>query len=186
MQRLRTIGFIIASVLCFAPLATAQDFDRHVDESGQRGWQQYGAMPWGVNEQVAADAHRLSQQASRMAQALQQTAGAGYLTQQSNQLATAAEQFHRAVEASAPPRQVMQSFMNLQQQYYNTRTAFFQANRTADLRQLSDNWARLAASHERLALSMGVQEDQFCNPNAQASLGGYGQPGPGYQYGRIR
>lgn len=183
MHRLRTTCFIVASVLCFATVASAQDFDRRIDEShGQLGWQ--GATPWAGNEQIASDAHRLSQQASTLARRLQRNARYSYLGQSAIQLANAAEQFHQTVESSAPPQQVMQAFVNLQQQYYDTRTAFFRANRSADLNRLSDEWTQLAASHERLALSMGVEESQYCT--GQQGPGGptYGRVNPGYQYGQ--
>jgi hypothetical protein len=186
MRRLRSIGFAFGVILCFAPAVSAQDFDDRFDESNRGFVGPYGSAGWTGNQQVEADAHRLSQQSARVAERLQRAQGNTYLSHQAIQLANAAQRFDQAVSASAPPQQVMQSFMSLQQQYYDTRTALFRANRGANMSQLNDDWARLAASHERLALSMGIEETQYCANAGQSGYGGpvYGQVTPGYRYGQ--
>lgn len=186
MRLLRSLCLIGLTSLVSAPLASAQDYDRRVDESyreQQRGYGQYGQPPWAGDERVAADAHRLSQRAARLAQIVRNTEGNSYLADQAMQLSQAAERFHATVESPASSQQAMQAYLDLQQQYYDTRSALFRANRGRELDRLSDDWAQLAGSYEHLALSMGVQENLVCSAPQRGRGPQYGQINPQYQYG---
>ncbi len=153
-----------------------------------------GPGPVYMDESVADAAHRLSRRAANLYRITMRMQGYSHLSNDSLNLARAAERFHQSVEGAARgPRDVLNDFMILQQQYYHLRGEFFRAHRAHHIPIVVDHWASMVQEFERLALTLGVPENQLCAlPPGQGYYRGapYGRGAPyrvprgqyGYEY----
>lgn len=173
MRLLRTLLFAVP-VVCAAPgLASAQDFDRHIDE-GYRQYTPRGALPWTGPEDVRGAARQIAVRATQLARTMQNLEGYSPLAAEARRFARTAQLFERSVRSGAPYPQVLSSFEELQRDYYDMRTAFFRAHRSHHVEGVVELWTSLVANFERLALTLGVEEDALC-----------ALPPPGRGYGRY-
>ncbi len=177
MRHLRTL-LVAIPLVCAAPaLASAQDFDRRIDEDYRE--YQAGQLPWTGPQDVRASAEQLAGRANQLAQTMRNLEGYSPLSTQARRFARTASIFARSVRSGAPYPQVVQSFQVLQNEYYEMRNAFFQAHRAHHVAGVVNVWTSLVSNYERLALSLGIEENQLCA--APGNYGPYGQQ----RYGRY-
>lgn len=175
MRLLRTL-FSVAIACLALPLATSATASAQYGERDWQGWEdprQRGPWAFGADD-LSASARQLAGQALELHQTARRI-GDPELAQRSAQLARSARDFDRVLRSNAPPRRVMASFDELQSTYYELRGGMFELNRAGAIRGVSDEWARLAGTFERLALAIGADPDVVCTLEPR-----YGGRGRGY------
>jgi hypothetical protein len=116
-------------------------------------------------DDLSGSAHQLSMSAFRLYRVVRTATGESQLTNDSLQLARAAEAFHQSVETPGRnERFVYEDFLRLSGQYHQVRERFFRAYRSLQLPQIVDDWTRMVNDYERLALTVGVEDQRSaCN-----------------------
>ncbi len=158
---MRSLSIIVCAWLVVPSLSAAQQ-EPWKPERGPT----YGAprAEWVSRQEVRREADRFAERTAQLYRTLIREDGYEQLGERARRLAVRAERLRRDVREGAPYSATLSEYYDLQEDLHGLRARVFRVHRAEHSERVAEQWGRVMAAHDRMALALNVPSEALCEP----------------------